>query len=141
MASFAKITPIDMGERPNVATVKGANEIYTAAASNGNGGFGAYFSMTERTDKYLIALKNSGTTAATAAIKAGNSGKWGTTDLDISIDAGATAFVKIDSGRFKNETPNAAQQALANVDESLKGAVVITATAATVAAAVIKMPF
>jgi len=152
MSNFAKITPIDLGNKPNKATVLTlASGVYTTVATNGAGSatYGVHFKMKERQDKYLIVLKNntSGGGAATvvATIKGGNSGKWGAGDLAVSIESGKIAIIQIESGCFKNETPNAAMKALAGYDDSstedMKGDVVITAPSAGIDVAVIKGVF
>lgn len=152
MANFAKITPIDLGNKPNVAKVlTAASDIYTTVATNGadSATYGVHFKMKERQDKYTIILKNntSGGGAATvvATIKGGNNGKWSNGDLAVSIASGKLAIIQIESGRFMNETPNATLKALAGYGsdstEDMKGDVVITAPSAGIDVAVIKGVF
>lgn len=145
MANFTKLVPIDMGNLPNIPTNKVlASDVYTSATTNGKttATYGVYFNMQERDDKYLIVLKNSAASGAiTATIKAGNSGKWSSGDNDIVIGAGEISFIKVESGRYKNETDNEELTALGNIGESLKGCVVVTAPATGLDVAVIKMPF
>jgi len=159
MANFAKLTPIDMGEKRNVfsagksegANVKGASlsELFTAAATNGTK-YGVYFEATERDDKYLIIVRNTDATTADPAhtaealnvtIKGGNDKVFGGKDLVLTdLDPDDYTFIKIDSGRFKNVSENAELAALANVS-SVKGCIVIEAENAKLEFAVIKMPF
>ena len=149
MANFTKLQPIDMGELPNEAKILTlASAVYTGVASNGatSPTYGVHFKLSERHDKYLILLKNKGASGdVTASVKAGNSGLWGTKDLDVTIKNGEIAFLKIEAGRFKNNTPNAEMKALAGYTadstEDMKGDVVITCSTADLEVAVIKQPF
>ena len=65
---------------------------------------GAAFSMTEADEKYLILVQNAHASAAKDfTLKAGN-GLQGAGDYTVSVAAGKTVFVGIESGRFKNVT-------------------------------------
>ena len=153
--TFAKLTPVDMGEYRNkwLAEGKDLSELFTAAHTNGAGtpAYGAYFEMTARDDKYLILAYNSDADDAlnshTAAaqditIKAGNDGALATgNDLVLAdLAAGDFNMIKIDSGKFKNVKNNAELATLANVT-TVKDCVVIVAESAYVKLCVIKMPF
>lgn len=150
MANFAKITPINMGEKRNKFLADGvalADELFTAVATNGatSATLGAYFEMTERDDKYLIIAYNAdATTAYDLTIKAGNDKIFGSgNDLTVEIAAGDVQFIKIDSGRFKNASDNATLKNLANLagaTDTLKDCVVLVGEDADIKVAVVKLP-
>ncbi len=63
---------------------------------------GALVDYTGREDgRILLLLENSGTSAATATIKAGNALQ-GTEDLAVSIAGSGTSVVTVESGKFVN---------------------------------------
>ena len=87
----------------------------------------AEFRMSERDDKYLILVHNSGTSAANVTVKAGN-GIQGVADLTHSVAASSYATVSLDSGAYKN------------VSGDDKGKVIIEGSATGIKIAVFKLP-
>lgn len=74
---------------------------------------GAEIKWDERDDKIMLLVQNTGTAAVTVTVKAGN-GIQGVSDESISLPAGNYAFIRLESGRFKN------------VSGDLKGKVILT---------------
>lgn len=136
--AFSKVTPNDMGAYRNIVSKP---LTYTACAAQGSA-FGAYFDMSERDDKYLVAIKNTGTATANVKIKAGNNKVFGSgNDLSVEVTAGDTVLVKLDSGRFKNTVGNSTLATLAGVDDKvIRNGVVIESDKAAVSIAVVLMP-
>lgn len=158
MAVFASVSALDMGELRNVfSTGQTLAELFTAVATNGasTASYGAVLDMPERDDKYLIAVYNSDATtvepahtaaAADVTIKAGNDKVFGSgNDLVLTdLAAGDYAFIKIDSGRFKNSAENTTLKTLTSATTadrlSVKGKLVVLGENAYIKVALIKMP-
>lgn len=91
-----------------------------------DGTAGAYYEHKERDDKYVIIAQNTAEAAGTLTIKKGN-GIQGVADNVITIAAGKTVAINLESGCYKN------------VSGDNKGRVIMTG-AATIKVAVIKLP-
>lgn len=122
--AIVKITPVELDE-VNVQSAEVATSALTTAV---DATAGAYYEHKERDDKYLIIASNANTSAAkTLTIKKGN-GIQGVADKVISIGAGKTVFINIESGRFKN------------VSGDNKGMVILMGESADIKVAVVKLP-
>lgn len=99
----------------------------TALATAVNAADGAEFVMSGADHKYLVYITNGASSAKAATVKAGN-GLQGTADISVTLGAGKSTFVALESGRFKNVT---------GAD---KGKVVITGDSADIKVAVFKLP-
>lgn len=91
-----------------------------------DGTAGAYYEHKERDDKYVIIAQNTGSSASNLTIKKGN-GIQGVADNVITIAAGKTVAINLESGCYKN------------VSGDNKGRVIMTG-AATIKVAVVKLP-
>lgn len=146
MSAFASITP--QKAALNKFATKGtfASAVTTALVSNGAGTptYGAYFTMGDRDEKYLIVIRNAASASGSdsvndnqsATIKAGN-GIQGLKDITVSdLDHGEYTYVCIESGRFKNVAENDTLKALssdtAGSQVSAKGKVFITGTSTNI---------
>ena len=99
----------------------------TALATAVNAADGAEFVMSGADHKYLVYITNGASSAKAVTVKAGN-GLQGTADISVSLGAGKSTYVSLESGRFKNVT---------GAD---KGKVVITGESADIKVAVFKLP-
>ena len=93
-----------------------------------NAAEGARIAWNFRDDKILIVAQNADSAAKTLTIKAGNGLQGAAGNLEISLGAGMTTYVAIDSGRFKNVTGDN------------RGYVLLTGGSASVKIAVFKLP-
>ena len=73
--------------------------------------------------KILILLTNSGSSAASGALKAGN-GIQGTNDLSFSIEAGKTLLLVAESGKFVNHSGENKGKAVLTGTSDIKAACV-----------------
>lgn len=122
--AIVKITPVELDE-VNVPSAEVATDALTTAV---DATAGAYYEHRERDDKYLIIAQNANSSAAKKlTIKKGN-GIQGVVDKVVSIAAGKTIFINIESGRFKN------------VSGDNKGKVILTGESADIKVAVVKLP-
>lgn len=87
---------------------------------------GAYYEHKERDDKYVIIAQNTGSSSGKLTIKKGN-GIQGVADNVITIAAGKTVAINLESGCYKN------------VSGENKGKVLMSG-AATIKVAVVKLP-
>ena len=88
---------------------------------------GAEFVMDERDDKYLILVRNAGSSSRVVEIQAGN-GIQGIRNLYEEVPALSFTFAQIESGRFKN------------VSGDDKGKVIIKSNSADIKVAVFRLP-
>lgn len=122
--AIVKITPVELDE-VNIPSEEVASSALTTAVDATDG---AYYEHRERDDKYLIIAQNANTSAAKKlTIKKGN-GIQGVVDKEVSIGAGKTVFINIESGRFKN------------VSGDNKGRVILAGESADIKVAVVKLP-
>lgn len=90
------ITTIELEEYNNAIEVVSENFFTAIDAENGT-----CYEHRERDDKYLIIAQNTGASPATLTIKKGN-GIQAVVDKVISISAGSTVCITLESGMFKN---------------------------------------
>lgn len=120
--AIVKLNPIEIVKH-NEPSAEVATANLTVAL---DGTAGAYYEHKERDDKYVIIAQNTAETAGTLTIKKGN-GIQGVADNVITIAAGKTVAINLESGCYKN------------VSGDNKGRVIMTG-AATIKVAVIKLP-
>ena len=120
--AIVKIVPVELEEYN-----KASAEVDSAALTTAiDGTAGAYYEHKERDDKYLVIAQNTANAAGTLTIKKGN-GIQGVADNVITIAAGKTVAINLESGCYKN------------VSGDNKGRVIMTG-AATIKVAVVKLP-
>ena len=120
--AIVKLNPIEIVKH-NEPSAEVATANLTVAL---DGTAGAYYEHKERDDKYVIIAQNTAEAAGTLTIKKGN-GIQGVADNVITIAAGKTVAINLESGCYKN------------VSGDNKGRVIMTG-AATIKVAVIKLP-
>ena len=94
--AIVKITPVEL-DKHNIPSEEVTTSTFVTAL---DASAGAYYEHKERDDKYVIIAQNAGNAAANLTFKHGN-GIQGVVDKVVSIGAGKTRFITLESGAFK----------------------------------------
>ena len=121
--AIVKIIPVELAEY-NVASAEVDSTKLTVAV---DASAGAYYEHKERDDKYLVVAQNTGSSAGIFTVKKGN-GIQGVADKTISISAGKTIYLTLESGAYKH------------VSGEHKGRVLFAGSSTSIQVAVVKLP-
>lgn len=134
---FGNVNIVSLGKPNQWKTLSSSDWTAMAVSAADETLFGGAVAMTGRDDRYLIMVTNTHETdAATVTVKAGNAFQSTGKDVTLSLAAGATAYIQVESGRFKCATTDAPMSANITGGNAMDK-VFLTASAATVKACVL----
>jgi len=128
---FSAVTNIELAKANKWKTIQSA-ETAAVGASAGDNGYGVSFAMTDRDARYLILATNTADSAtATVTVKAGNGINATAYEPSVTLAAGASAVIQVESGCFKH-VKDAGAMKVESSDASIVGKVFVVSTTAAV---------